>query len=143
LESPRKVAGPLYGYRGWRVRESTLYSFSGWRAWPDDGPKLALCWRNVLPVKAHLAPGAGHNCGLYAWKEPPSKVWSPRGMAAVWGVVELVGKVVVHARGFRAQYARPVAVEYARGIEPVAERYGLVVLGDLADWKALGKDVRH
>jgi hypothetical protein len=142
LETPRNVTGPVYGYRGWRLRGPALFSFSGRTAWPDDEPKLALCWRNLLPLAAHIAPGVGHNCGLYAWKEPPSKVWSPRGMTTVWGVVELVGKVVVHSLGYRAQYARPVAVEYAPGIEAAVERYGLVVLQGLRDWKAFGEGAR-
>jgi hypothetical protein len=63
-------------------------------------------------------------------------------MTTVWGVVELVGKVVVHSLGYRAQYARPVAVEYAPGIEPAVERYGLVVLQGLRDWKAFGEGAR-
>jgi hypothetical protein len=53
-----------------------------------------------------------------------------------WGVVELTGKVAVHALGYRAQYARPVAVEHRPGVEPVAERYGLMALEDLADWSS-------
>jgi hypothetical protein len=63
-------------------------------------------------------------------------------MTPVWGVVELAGKVAVHSRGYRAQHARPVAVEYAPGIEPAVDRYGLIVLENLSDWKALGKGVR-
>ncbi len=137
MGSLRRVEGPLYGFRGWRLRGSGLHSFSGWHAWPDDEPKEALCWRNFLPVSVHAAPGPGHNCGIYAWKEPPPRAWSPRGITTVWGVVELRGKVAVHERGYRAQYARPVALEFAPGIEPAVDRYGLIVLRDLSQWSRL------
>lgn len=130
----RRVSGPVYGYRAWRPRGSGLYSFWGGGVWPDDRPKVGLCWRNFLPVRVHVAPGAGHNCGLYAWSEPPEERYSPRGVNPVWGVVELAGKLAIHEHGYRAQYARPVAVEYVAGIEAIAERYGLVVLEDLSDW---------
>lgn len=131
---PRRVEGPLYAFRAWRLRGSGLHSFWGGRAWPDDRPQVGLCWRNFLPVRVHVAPGEAHNCGLYAWNEPPEDRYSPRGVIPIWGVVELTGRVAVHARGYRAQYARPVAVEYRPGVQPVAERYGLVVLEDLTDW---------
>ena len=124
-----------YGYRAWRLRSNGLYSFSGWREWPTDRPKVALCWRNFLPVNGHTAPGKGHQCGIYAWKDVPPKTYSPQGMVPVWGVVELTGHVIEHSCGYRAQYARPVAIEYAPDVIAVARRYGLIVLDDMADWK--------
>lgn len=135
MGSPRKVEGPLYGYRAWRLRGNGLYSFTGWRPWPTDVPKAALCWRNFFPVNPHVAPGSGCNCGIYAWKNVPSTPCSPQGMAPVWGVVELTGKVVSHSMGYRAQYAKPVAIKYSPGVEEVAVKYGLIVLEDLIDWK--------
>ena len=135
LESPRRLDAPLYGYRAWRLRGSGLYSFSGWRAWPADSPKVALCWRNFLALGiAHHAPGSGCNCGIYAWKEPPTQPFSPQGMTPVWGVVQLWGKVVLHAAGYRSQYARPVALEYAPGLEAVAARYRVILLRTLSEW---------
>lgn len=136
MRSLRRLAGPLYGYRAWKRKDSGLYSLSGWRPWPEDRPHAALCWHNFLPIRTHAVPGPGHRCGLYAWREPPPKTCSPRGMTPVWGVVELTGRVAVHAAGYRAQFAHPVAIEYADGVEPIAERYGLVVLEDLSAWQA-------
>ena len=132
---PKLHVGPLYAYRAWRIRGDGLYSFSGWRAWPDDKPKVALCWRNFFPVNPHHAPGEGCTCGVYAWKEPPTTPHSPQGITPSWGVVELGGIVVVHQYGYRAQYATPVAIEKGLGVEEVARRYGLVVLDTLDDWK--------
>lgn len=135
MASRTRVEGPLFAYRAWKVRDSGLYSFSGRRAWPDDEPHAALCWKNFFAIgRGHRAPGSGCNCGLYAWRDLPQERYTPRGLRPVWGVVELVGKVAVHALGYRAQYARPVAVEYAPGVDAVAERYGLIVLESLSDW---------
>jgi len=55
-------------------------------------------------------------------------------MAPVWGVVELTGRAIRHEHGYRAQYARPVAIVYTPGCERAVTRYGLVVLGDLGEW---------
>ena len=53
----------------------------------------------------------------------------------IFGVVSLFGKVIVHDNGFRAEQARPVAVEYGQFAEEIARRYGLIILGSLAEWE--------
>ena len=115
---PRRIEGPLYAFRAWRLRGSGLHSFWGGRAWPDDRPQVGLCWRNFLPVRVHVAPGEGHNCGLYAWNEPPEDRYSPRGVIPVWGALELTGRVAVHARGYGRSTRVPWPSSTARACSP-------------------------
>jgi hypothetical protein len=46
-------------------------------------------------------------CGLYSWREPDRIRLKPDKVA---GVVELWGRVLIGERGYRAQYARVVAL---------------------------------
>ena len=136
MPSPRKHTGHVYGYRAWRVLGDKLYSLGGSaRPWPVDKPKTAICWRNFTPWAHGPAPVWEHKCGIYAWKDLPKTEYSPQGMKPVWGIVELTGKVIVHSEGYRAQYAQPVAIAYSEGAEAVAQRYGLVVMSDLTEWR--------
>jgi hypothetical protein len=131
-----KVLGPIYGYRAWRLRGSGLYSFSGWRPWPNDEPKAALCWKNFTPWGNHCAPGYWCHCGIHAWIDiPPKKAYSPQGMTPVWGIVELSGRAIEHDWGYRAQYARPVAIVYSAGVEGAVSHYELKVIEALEDWQ--------
>jgi hypothetical protein len=144
MPEPRRVSH-LYGYRAWRVHDGLLYSTRGpmfrWLAWPTDAPQRATCYRNFLLIGIHGAPVEGCACGLYAWSQPFGTadgtrhplVADPYG-PHVRGVVSLLGRVIVHEYGYRAQAARPVAVEYSEHAEAVARNYGLVILESLADW---------
>lgn len=139
MPSPREVDAPVHGYREWVIRPGGgLYSFSAWPLagrWPFDTPKRAYCWRQFLGVgPVHRAPGPGCTCGIYAWKAIPPQSYAPSGALAAWGVAELSGTVVVHTRGYRAELARPVALVYQPGAEKIAERYGLILLENLAEW---------
>lgn len=135
MEPPRNVTSHVYAYRAWRLFGSHLVSFSV-GLWPSDKPMQATCIKNFFGFwgKHGITPDEECGCGVYAWKHIPEKWNLPSGIVPVYGVVELTGKVIVHQRGYRAQYARPVAVQYAEGIEKVAERYRLIILEDLKDW---------
>lgn len=140
-EEPLEVKGKVFGYRVWRVRKSGLYSVrNSVFPWPDDRPQTATCYRNFILLGSHLAPQEGCSCGLYAYRTPPPPNPSGHPMGAdpygshVWGVVELSGKVVVHKEGYRAQYAKPVAVVYNAHAEEIAQKYRLIIVEDLADW---------
>lgn len=142
LSSLRKVPR-LFGYRVWSVRKRGLYSLRGpqlW-PWPSDRPFVATCYRNYLMVGRHPAPGERCTCGIYSWSSPPPEqteidnaMRGDRFGSHVWGVVELIGKVIVHARGYRSQTARPVAVLANRFSNQVVDEYGLITIGDLREW---------
>jgi hypothetical protein len=107
--------------------------------WPQGKPFLATCVRRFMLLGGdHEVPSEGCSCGVYAWRDLPRKAAAHHLVGArtrgdeAWGVVQLLGKVVVHARGYRAEKARPVAVV---GNDEVARRYGVLTLGSLTDWE--------
>jgi len=163
------VVGPLLAYRYWRVErdggQPVLRSLYYATPWPAHGPLQASCetaprglaaWaRLVLSRRGvrHAAPTRGCQCGIYGLTrllsgetiEMPHP--SQRGrLVASWpaaGVVLLWGRVIQHAHGYRAEYARPVKICAApaplRGresravIEAVAHRYAIEFVADVAE----------
>jgi hypothetical protein len=66
-------------------------------------------------IGPHDAPHPGCECGMYAWFEiggTRGKLNSGGGLR-VWGAVTAWGRIEVHADGFRAEYAEPVALAYS------------------------------
>ena len=122
--SVEPVAEPLVGFRHWGSRRGGLYSgiFVAGRfvpnpalsmvapravpsPWPTDDDRPAKCFA----VRGHAAPYRDCRCGYAAYYTLPEEPELPA-RQAVWGVVVAWGKVVECERGFRAQYARPVAL---------------------------------
>lgn len=97
-----RVSGPLVGFRAWTLRNGRLCptGYSEGAAWVA-GVNAARC------VGGHRAPAHDCRCGLYALRE-----WWMLGASdhGVWGAVVLWGRVEVHRRGFRAEFARIVAL---------------------------------
>ena len=138
------IAGKIHGLRVWNI------------SWKDGmlaltGHAQQVPWRTDRPTKAecqshrrHRAPREGCGCGLYALH--PSGSSAKRvlgttddgyGLHEVAGIVEAWGTVEVHESGFRAEYARPLALIRPRKlagtdvgtfIEQLATRYGCQVL---------------
>ena len=84
----------------------------------------------------HEAPHAACGCGYYAYYALPEKPDLPAA-ETVWGAVVAWGRVVECEWGFRAQYARPVALldcpnpldrGGGRRVALAAESYGIPVL---------------
>jgi hypothetical protein len=117
------VPGTLRGYRQWRVNLGMgLESVSGGYVWP---PTLdAVCTARRWPGGSndHEAPHEGCACGIYACHWPTddqvmdASVLHPG--RTVTGVVEAWGRVQLGARGFRAQHARIIALEFALPMFP-------------------------
>lgn len=124
VTDPLALAEPAIGFRRWRVEGETLVALGGER-WPA-GDVRAVCRTG----SAHPAPEDGCGCGLYAWHEVPDDV-EPNNY--VLGAVVGWGRLLVHEDGFRAEYARPIALalrtpEQRGSRAPIAARYGLPVL---------------
>ena len=144
------VAEPLVGFRQWGARRGGLYSgiFVAGRflpnpalsmvapraapsPWPTEGHRAATC----LAIGGHEAPARDCNCGYAAYYALPAEPGLPA-RQAVWGVVVAWGRIVECEHGFRAQYARPVALldrenpfdPRRRAAARAAERYGLPLL---------------
>lgn len=146
------VAEPLVGFRRWGCRRGALYSgiFVAGRfvpnpalamvaprvkpaPWPVDEDRVAKCFA----LRGHEAPHRDCNCGFSAYYELPAEPELPA-PDAVWGVIAAWGRVVEHEHGFRAQYARPVALldrenpldygEQGRRTAIAADAYGIPLL---------------
>jgi hypothetical protein len=145
------VAEPLVGFRQWGSRRGRLYSgiFVAGRfipnpalsllmarpspsPWPTDHDRAAKCFA----VRGHEAPNRRCRCGYSAYYTLPEDPELPAA-EAVWGVVVAWGRVIECERGFRAQYARPVALldrdnpldrRQKRRVELAAENYEIPLL---------------
>ncbi|HVF78194.1 MAG TPA: hypothetical protein VNA28_07835 [Solirubrobacteraceae bacterium] len=150
--SAEPVAVPLVGFRRWGARRGSLYSgiFVAGRFMPN--PALRLIAPRVRPVPwpahedrvakcfalgGHDAPHRDCNCGFAAYYELPAEPEMPA-PEAVWGVIAGWGHIVECEHGFRAQFARPLALlklrypddayERGRRLENVAEAYEIPLL---------------
>lgn len=114
------VPGTLRGYRAWKVTlEMGLVSVSHDYVWP---PTLeATCARSGV----HPVPAPTCSCGIYACHQPGDEQVRGRSElhpgSTVTGVIEAWGRVQLGARGFRAQHARIIALEFAL---PTYARFG-------------------
>ena len=144
------MAEPLVGFRHWGSRRGGLYSgiFVSGRfvpnpaltmiapralpsPWPADDDRSAKCFA----VRGHEAPHRDCRCGYAAYYALPEEPELPA-RQAVWGVIVSWGRVVECRWGFRAQYARPVALlDCENPLDPkgksrrlAAERYGIPLL---------------
>ena len=149
---------PLIGYRGWLVRGGKLVSCYRMVEWPVGGPLESMCLtptfgtsneRGDIPIppppKHSVSPNIFCTCGIYGLDSYPN-LWEvregkrkstlkPWPFEAITGIIKVWGKVVVGSRGFRAQYAEPIALvarsrmgEWPQGIEEVAGTYGIEVV---------------
>ncbi len=122
--NPEPVAEPIVGFRRWGIRRGSLFSgiFVAGKFIPN--PALSLVAPRAVPspwpvgedrvakcfaVRGHEAPHRDCNCGYAAYYDLPEEPDLPAAQA-VWGVVVAWGRIVECERGFRAQYARPVAL---------------------------------
>jgi hypothetical protein len=146
--APELVVGAWRGYRTWRLAGDRL---TGWwytgYAWAPEGAEASCCakrWTRRGRRSRHPdlpAPQRNCRCGLYALQEPwdfagylPFSVFGVTDESnAVVGVVAGWGRAFRGEFGWRAQFARPVALyraPYLDGeqVERVARRYGCQVV---------------
>lgn len=135
---------PMVGYRGWVYENGHLYSCYRKVEWPIDRPLTSDCispsWRvsndpyRGHKVGRHYEPVKECSCGIYGLHEYPRvfdvkpdgnrrKSMKPWPSYAITGVIQGWGHMVVGTKGFRAEYAKPVAL-VAR---PRSQKWGPVV----------------
>lgn len=99
---------PVEAWRGWHLRLDrsglSLLPIGKGAAWPRRRVAEARCWSH----RRHRAPEASCRCGLYATVglDLLRRARSP----AVLGRVALWGRVIQHARGWRAEFAYPQSI---------------------------------
>jgi hypothetical protein len=134
--SAEPVAEPLVGFRRWGAMRGGLYSGifvagrfvpnpalgmiaprAAQKPWPADHDRAAKCHA----LGGHGAPFRDCNCGwaaYYALDEEPEMA----GHECVWGAIVAWGRIVEHETGFRAQFARPLALLDRRHPDDIRER---------------------
>jgi hypothetical protein len=128
LSSSDVVTEPLSGWRAWQIvatrRGPALASWSVSALWPARRPLEARCALHGPRPSAH------HMCGIHAFQareemlaylesgEDAPLLFSRRPQRALGIAVGRVsgwGRAVIHARGWRAQFAYPYDLYLLRG----------------------------
>lgn len=119
-------AEPVQAWRAWRIDgDGTLRSVAWDRTWPAREVAVAGCAFG----SRHVAPAGHCSCGWYGLSDP-TPLWTG---GDVVGRAYLWGRIVVHAAGYRAEYAYPAALilrprhdrATRRALARAAERYGV------------------
>jgi hypothetical protein len=109
---------PIVGFRAWRLvldpEGPRIAPTTPRPVWPPREAPAATCsgahTRLYLvfdpTATPHRCPDEGCTCGWHAMRDASTLV-RPGGPAAVVGQVSLWGKVIEHARGWRAEHAYP------------------------------------
>ena len=109
---------PIIGYREWVLVGDELLSplaRAPWGAGPMRAECLPRCrgaqglWRTASPHPGWSAPAPGCVCGIYALFTPQRR-WGRERLAVVRGAVVLWGRIELHQRGMRAEFARIVTL---------------------------------
>jgi len=105
----------------------------GLRPWPTERERVAKCFA----LRGHEAPYRDCNCGWSAYYSLAAEPELPA-PECVWGAVVAWGTIVECETGFRAQFARPLALldrenpddlrEQGRRAAFAAEAYGIPLL---------------
>ncbi|MGH8933232.1 MAG: hypothetical protein ACRDZO_22015 [Egibacteraceae bacterium] len=170
--------GPFYGWRSWIVRRDRLSSLYVPTLWPADGPLRAEClvgdtegfrpagWgQHAVGEDATCAecPALNCTCGIYAGTllaEVRQVSYARSHLHLAFGIVQGWGRVVEHERGWRAEYARPVALlkptvrlrpagrlrprtrRRTRETEALAEAYGIPLINEpqASEWLGVQRD---
>lgn len=147
---------PMQGYRAWRFKqdEPYLYSLRSPRhdfvdiAWPVGQPLVARCvdpFYGTMVKRHYTSPYPDCSCGIYALKQPPrlshiNQEIHPIGndTDVMIGICLLWGDVEEYEEGYRAGYAKPIALvrrphsgRLTIKAAEIADYYGIEILDSL------------
>jgi len=96
---------PIVGWRGWRLHGDMLMGMHFPVIWEPEKPLIAdssYCGIN------HEIPGENCMCGIHATKDREGlRLNYLMGLPDIYGTVSLWGRVAIHSRGYRAEFAYP------------------------------------
>jgi hypothetical protein len=137
-DQPPDLSAAILGFRIWSLGvKGTLGAIAAGSIW-NHGVNEAVCCPSVAPSKRpkHSSPHPGCVCGFNAFAELGPKLRAHQG--SVLGAIAAWGDIDVYRAGFRAQYARVVALALPPGrrvpagererLELAAERYSVPLL---------------
>lgn len=103
---------PVYGFRSWGLSNGCLSSLNYKLDWKPGEMVVAECKRCAQPPSLDRCGDYGRGCGIYASHrvENLSFLHWQSFIRPFWGVVEGWGKVVWHKDGWRAKFARVLAL---------------------------------
>jgi hypothetical protein len=133
--------GLVAGARAWRLA-NTMWARMGGYLWSWS---MLDCWRKGEEWKpaeckqGHRIPGDDCKCGIWAFFDPelllaewPGRRAGDEPSELVSGVIGAGGNIVVHELGFRAQYAKVLAVfddeETIIPLDEIADKHGCSVI---------------
>lgn len=139
---------PLVGIRGWRYKDGKLWSCYRDVEWPVGSPLNSECIHPLAfpyiegghkeKSKQHAPPTRTCTCGIYAlneWEPSNPKSVRPWPSDAITGLIHGWGHIVLGSKGFRAQYAKPIALvsrprstKMTAIIDSLAEVYGIEII---------------
>lgn len=104
---------PIIGFRGWIVvtekRVGVKLGSTGVGAFWQPTTNKAGCLADGDVEGRHEAPSADCHCGFYLMRRLDDVI-PYTGDEAVYGAVVAWGRIIEHTDGFRAEYARPLAL---------------------------------
>ena len=119
-ELPPDYIGLVAGVRTWRVANTMWARMGGWLwSWGALAcwrPPHIEEWKEAECTGGHRIPGENCSCGIYAFHTVAAmqRELGPRdrgdGYEHVSGVIAARGEIVEHEDGFRAQYAKVLAI---------------------------------
>lgn len=165
IEIPDSIT-PIIGYRGWIFKDGFLYSCYRSVKWPLGKALKAEC---IHPTFAslneknnkkskiesnHYFPTKDCSCGIYALHEFPNasekdedgvrrRASKPWPHYALSGVVIGWGHVVMGEKGFRAEFAQPLALisrPRSKTLTPIIEELAFNYDIDIVSYKEIKKN---
>jgi len=139
---------PLVGIRGWRYKNGRLWSCYRDVEWPVNSHLISDCIHPTMydvgvtkkPKRSnrHSPPTKTCTCGIYAlneWEPSHPKKLRPWPSDSITGLILGWGHIVIGSKGFRAQYAKPIALvsrprstKLSEIIEELAHAYGIEII---------------
>jgi hypothetical protein len=141
METP-DYSGRAVGVRTWRLANTTWAKMGGW-LWSlsmTDCWRKNVEWKEAECLKGHRIPDERCHCGIWAFFNPemmeqqfgPAKLGpGTEDREEVTGIIVADGDIVIHEKGFRAQYARVAAIfedPYLTPKQEIAESYGCPIV---------------
>jgi hypothetical protein len=99
---------PTIGVRAWRVVDGRLSSLTKSDIWLPGEPMHAMCGGRKAADTSHTPPQKGCTCGVYAVKKLSILRDQDYHADGVLGFVQLWGRIMVGAKGYRAEHAYPL-----------------------------------